>query len=145
MAFGGITGKSTTNWTNEEILSATTAQSLGLSAGATPDEAFKILNENFINNTTSFVTGIFVLPAGSNTTQRIDITLGFRPKIVFIFNQNNDNNQVAGAAFTESRNSYLIRIIVDGFTFHQSEITDDGFYFVSSLGIQTQGYYIAFR
>ena len=28
MAFGGITGKSTTNWTNEEILSATTAQSL---------------------------------------------------------------------------------------------------------------------
>ena len=44
MAFGSITGKATTNWTNEEILSATTAQSLGLSAGATPDAAFGALN-----------------------------------------------------------------------------------------------------
>ena len=44
MAFGGITGKATTNWTNEEILSTTTAQSLGLSAGATPDAAFGALN-----------------------------------------------------------------------------------------------------
>lgn len=44
MAFGSITGKATTNWTNEEILSTTTAQSLGLSAGATPDAAFGALN-----------------------------------------------------------------------------------------------------
>lgn len=44
MAFGGITGRVTTNWTNEEILSATTAQSLGLSASATPDAAFGALN-----------------------------------------------------------------------------------------------------
>ena len=44
MAFGGIIGKATTNWTNEEILSAATAQSLGLSTGATPDAAFGALN-----------------------------------------------------------------------------------------------------
>lgn len=44
MAFGGIIGKATTNWTNEEILSTTTAQSLGLSAGATPDAAFGALD-----------------------------------------------------------------------------------------------------
>ena len=44
MAFGDISGKSTTNWTNDEILSEATAQSLGLSAGATPDAAFGVLN-----------------------------------------------------------------------------------------------------
>ena len=63
MAFGGITGKATTNWTNDEILSEATAQSLGLSAGATPDEAFgALLNKSVQYSRNNIAKNIITIP-----------------------------------------------------------------------------------
>lgn len=96
MAFGSITGKATTNWTNEEILSATTAQSLGLSAGATPDAAFGALNTKIGGAITSqlLCEGDFQIEKdgkswsntfGNNKSLSIDYnTLGF----IFLINLN---------------------------------------------------------
>lgn len=85
MAFGGITGKATTNWTNEEILSAATAQSLGLSAGATPDEAFGALVSK--SQSVQFASGYI---SSSNA-----VNLDFLPDIVLLSSESDNVSSIS--------------------------------------------------
>ena len=90
MAFGGIVGKSTTNWTDDEILSTATAQSLGLSAGATPDEAFGALIGK-IGNFAQCYLGSYI---GDGTVGRQHVnslTFDFRPTMVIMLGYQNED------------------------------------------------------
>ena len=92
MAYGGILGKSTTTWTNSQIMSTATAGLYGLGANAVPDdvlEAAKTLIDNAQNTADGapkIVTGSYV-GTGQNTNS---ISFELSPKIVFIRGYNID-------------------------------------------------------
>lgn len=92
MAYGAILGKSTTTWTNEQILSDATSALFGLGADAVPDDVLNKIYE-MIGNESQVIIGSYVgnktprKPGSSGLTayqSAQTITLGFKPKAVVV-------------------------------------------------------------
>ena len=155
MAFGGITGKSATTWTNDEILSEATAQSLGLSAGATPDEAFGALNSS-LSQTGYVYIGNYMGNGLYGASHPNSITVNFPIKFIYILffgidvNPNLNTGKTTSCPYqtmdglnenyTQGRGlSYSTvsggfgRLSSDRKTFSWYVNTDDGFYQFNNL------------
>ena len=89
MGIGGLLGKSTTTYSDEEILSSSVKSQLGLGADAVPSDAFALLGQSMASSTrivTGSYTGIYDNDIPSTNHQKIN--LGYEPKIVFILDTN---------------------------------------------------------
>lgn len=99
MAYGSILGKSTTTWSNSEILSSETAGLFGLESNAVPNQVLSILSSaalyknvppegaglsdvfgNVFMKLPQIVTGSYT---GNGTSTR-SVNLGFEPRAVII-------------------------------------------------------------
>ena len=86
MGFGGLFGKSTTTYTDEEILSSSVKSQLGLSADATPSDAFSLLNQN-LSISSKIAIGNYNGNGQYGQDHPNTLTFDFEPKFFFIMGQ----------------------------------------------------------
>lgn len=92
MGFGGLLSKSTTTYSDEEILSSSVKSQLGLGADATPSDAFALLGQSVASGA-RIVTGSYV--GNGNFYQPVIINTESTPKVVVISTNEslNENNR----------------------------------------------------
>ena len=164
MGIGGLLGKSTTTWSNEQILSSATAGLFGLGTDAVPNQVLSILSSaalykegaglsdvfgNVFMKLPQIVTGSYT---GNGASTR-SVNLGVQPRAVIVMRQGymtdggdnpNDRGIYGGMSVSgsDAKNSsaYGIRLEPYGF----DVFTDDlGFEHTNDKGIIYN--YLAFR
>lgn len=121
MGFGGLLGKSTTTYSDEEILSSSVKNQLGLDADATPSDAFALLGQSVASGA-RIVTGSYVGTGTYGSSNPNTLTFDFEPKAIFIcgqrssintylpsigqlFNDGDSNEHVIGFTFGDDSNA----------------------------------------
>lgn len=115
MAYGGILGKSTTTWTNSQIMSTATAALFGLGADAVPDDVLEIVRslittaQNTANtaNTTAnskatLVYGSYIGKGTYGSSNKNSLTFSSRPSLLIIRSKITDGRRNTGTTFIYS-------------------------------------------
>lgn len=121
MGFGGLLGKSTTTYSDEEILSSSVKSQLGLGADSVPSDAFALLGQTMASGA-RIVTGSYVGTGTYGESNPNTLTFDFEPKAIFIcgqrsswsaylpsigqlFNDGDSNEHVIGFSFGDASNA----------------------------------------
>ena len=98
MGFGGLLGKSTTTYTDEEILSPSVKSQLGLGADSVPSDAFALLGQTMASGA-RIVTGSYVGTGQSGPSNPNILDFDEPPKIIFIVPKRNSASCSMGILF----------------------------------------------
>ena len=98
MGFGGLLGKSTTTYTDEEILSPSVKSQLGLGADSVPSDAFALLGQTMASGA-RIVTGSYVGTGQSGPSNPNILDFDEPPKIIFIVPEINSVSCSMGILF----------------------------------------------
>lgn len=125
MGYGGIIGKSATTWTNDEIMSKTTATLFGLGNEATPNDVLETIS-GLIDGKTSYITGSYVGNGINGQSYPTTITFSQIPQYLLIYSNN-----------YQSRWTFQGLMGLNGIG---SDWTSAGISYASSGGTQTVGF-----